>query len=88
MELELILSVLDKQLRKNFGVDKTNEILVGFMTDLIMCGRLNRMSANQYLTPYGCSVSETCWGCQEDQPNQLAHTDPGGCLYFNTFGPD
>jgi hypothetical protein len=23
----------------------------------------------------------TCWGCREGQPNQLAHTDPGGCLY-------
>lgn len=23
----------------------------------------------------------TCWGCMEDQPNQLAHMDPGGCLY-------
>lgn len=22
----------------------------------------------------------TCWGCLEDQPNQLAHMDPGGCL--------
>lgn len=22
----------------------------------------------------------TCWGCQSDQPNQLAHMDPGGCL--------
>ena len=24
---------------------------------------------------------ETCCGCREDQPNQLAHMDPGGCLY-------
>jgi hypothetical protein len=23
----------------------------------------------------------TCWGCRENQPNQLAHTDVGGCLY-------
>jgi len=23
----------------------------------------------------------TCWGCREDQPNQLAHVDYGGCLY-------
>lgn len=22
-----------------------------------------------------------CWGCREDQPNQLAHMDYGGCLY-------
>lgn len=24
---------------------------------------------------------ETCWGCRENQPNQLAHIDVGGCLY-------
>jgi hypothetical protein len=23
----------------------------------------------------------TCWGCREDQPNQLGHMDFGGCLY-------
>ena len=23
----------------------------------------------------------TCWGCRENQPNQMAHTDVGGCLY-------
>lgn len=22
-----------------------------------------------------------CWGCAEDQPNQLAHMEPGGCCY-------
>lgn len=27
------------------------------------------------------SVEKSCWGCREDQPNQLAHMDPGGCLY-------
>jgi len=25
--------------------------------------------------------SITCKGCKEEQPNQLAHTEPGGCLY-------
>ena len=28
------------------------------------------------------SINNTCWGCIEDQPNQLAHMDPGGCLYI------
>jgi len=23
----------------------------------------------------------SCWGCKENQPNQLAHMDYGGCLY-------
>lgn len=25
--------------------------------------------------------SSSCWGCREDQPNQLAHMEPGGCCY-------
>ena len=25
--------------------------------------------------------ADSCWGCREEQPNQLAHMDPGGCLY-------
>lgn len=25
----------------------------------------------------------TCWGCNENQPNQLAHMDNGGCLYYD-----
>ena len=33
--------------------------------------------------------SKTCWGCQENQPNQLAHMDKGGCLYYaNTDSED
>ncbi len=24
-----------------------------------------------------------CSGCRDDQPNQLAHTGPGGCLYMD-----
>jgi hypothetical protein len=24
-----------------------------------------------------------CWGCKENQPNQLAHMDRGGCLYYD-----
>lgn len=24
-----------------------------------------------------------CWGCRENQPNQLAHMDYGGCLYYD-----
>ena len=26
----------------------------------------------------------SCMGCLEDQPNQLAHMDPGGCLYLRS----
>ncbi len=39
---------------------------------------------NNYL-----SNETTCWGCKENQPNQLAHMDKGGCLYFaNTDDED
>lgn len=30
-----------------------------------------------------CSEIPTCSGCLSDQPNQLAHMDPGGCLYVD-----
>jgi thiol-disulfide isomerase/thioredoxin len=30
---------------------------------------------------YYCATREPCWGCRENQPNQLAHMDVGGCLY-------
>lgn len=30
---------------------------------------------------------ESCWGCREDQPNQMAHMDPGGCLHFLSDHP-
>lgn len=29
------------------------------------------------------SSIETCQGCINNQPNQMAHMDPGGCLYDN-----
>ena len=33
---------------------------------------------------YDISLTPKCIGCIEDQPNQLAHTDPGGCLYSSS----
>ena len=29
-----------------------------------------------------------CQGCIEDQPNQMAHMEPGGCLYIDYFISD
>jgi len=43
---------------------------------------LGTMSREEYDTII--KETTTCWGCIEDQPNQLAHTDPGGCLYNST----
>lgn len=34
---------------------------------------------SQYLDDEAEEV-DTCEGCREDQPNQLAHMGPGGCL--------
>lgn len=25
-------------------------------------------------------ISETCWGCSNGEPNQMAHIGPNGCL--------
>ena len=33
------------------------------------------------LNPDSWDPESLCWGCREGQPNQLAHMDPGGCLY-------
>lgn len=37
---------------------------------------------NDYKYPNDWKVHPTCLGCKEGQPNQLAHCDPGGCLYL------
>ena len=34
-----------------------------------------------YKTPERSPILIGCWGCRENQPNQAAHVDPGGCLY-------
>ena len=28
--------------------------------------------------------SKTCYGCINKQPNQLAHMDEGGCMYYSS----
>ena len=37
------------------------------------------LSPVQYTPP--SDIFSECCGCREDQPNQLAHMDYGGCLY-------
>jgi hypothetical protein len=32
-------------------------------------------------SPSALPSPPSCWGCAENQPNQLAHMEPGGCLY-------
>jgi len=81
MDFTLILTTLDSTLREKVGTDQTNEFLIEFMKRIVEAGIITFTSANRYLIPYGCSLKPTCWGCIEDQPNQLAHMDAGGCLY-------
>ena len=44
---------------------------------------------NEELNATTINATNTCWGCRENQPNQLAHMDKGGCLYYaNTDSED
>jgi hypothetical protein len=83
MDFETILTILDSTLRQKLGTDQANEFLIDFMKRSIATGVITITVANGYLFPYGCSIKKECWGCKEDQPNQLAHMDPGGCLYVS-----
>jgi len=53
-----------------------------------ICPNCAEATSNSYDEEGHCSAycarkgpNKMCWGCKEDQPNQLAHMDPGGCLY-------
>lgn len=81
MEFKTILAIIDRMFLKSFGVEKTNEFLVDFMSQSVYIGDITKTKANECLEMYGCKLPETCWGCLENQPNQLAHNGPGGCLY-------
>lgn len=81
MDFETILITLDSTLREKLGTDQTNEFIVEFMKRTVATGIITITVANSYLIQYGCSIKQECQGCKENQPNQLAHVDPGGCLY-------
>jgi hypothetical protein len=81
MDFEAILEILDDLLCSKLGLPNTNEILVKFMTEAVKRNLVLKINANQYLEPYDCKIQETCWGCIANQPNQLAHMDPSGCMY-------
>lgn len=81
MEFPNILIILNMMNRKLLGDKKTNEFLVEFMSRSVDAGDISKTEANQCLKVYGCKLPETCLGCLENQPNQLAHMDTGGCLY-------
>ena len=55
-----------------------------------MCGQFGPPADDDGHCSYSCASGSgatgdwrptTCSGCRDNQPNQLAHMDPGGCLY-------
>lgn len=85
--MELTLSILDRTLRRNFDIQTANRLLLEFMKRYVESGSITKDNANYYLEPYGVKIENVCIGCRTDQPNQLAHMDPGGCLYNYESSP-
>uniref|UniRef100_A0A6C0EQW0 Uncharacterized protein n=1 Tax=viral metagenome TaxID=1070528 RepID=A0A6C0EQW0_9ZZZZ len=56
MEFGNILLVLDKTLRKTFGIEETNKFLVEFMKQCVDAGFFTKVEANKYLYIYGCKL--------------------------------
>lgn len=54
------------------------KIMEHFMTHEVKRKRLTQIDMNAFATAFGYN----CWGCLNNQPNQLAHMEPGGCLYL------
>ena len=68
--------------KNNTEENKVEQIEVSYK-----CPNCEGVSYNQD-DPHYCSdyckkggPETSCWGCREEQPNQLAHMDRGGCLY-------
>lgn len=48
-----------------------------------LCSEHDDLETSVILDMSGDVGSTTCQGCIENQPNQLAHMEEGGCLYWN-----
>jgi hypothetical protein len=66
-----------RSLRRHSDEAETQKVVIDFVEAYIEEG-LSREEGNSILQYVGIS---TCLGCRENQPNQLAHIDYGGCLY-------
>jgi hypothetical protein len=66
-----------RSVRRHCEEAEIQNILIDFVDAYVDEG-LSRAEGNRILTDLGVTV---CRGCRENQPNQLAHTDYGGCLY-------
>ena len=79
----------------NTGMDTTSVVEFGEFVEAEMvgmeparCPNCTNISYESYDEYDHCGaycaqkgLNITCWGCRESQPNQMAHVDPGGCLY-------
>jgi hypothetical protein len=54
-----------------------NKIMLKLLKHEQKRGRMSQHDYDRIMGMYGYQ----CWGCLDDQPNQLAHMEPGGCLY-------
>jgi hypothetical protein len=48
-----------------------------------LCSGIDELESSLIQDMSGFVGSTTCLGCIENQPNQLAHMEEGGCLYWN-----
>jgi len=58
------------------------KIMTRFLAHEVKRERLTPEQMGQYIYSFGYS----CTGCLDDQPNQLAHMELGGCLYCEENG--
>jgi hypothetical protein len=66
-------------------------LCLNLLTNTMRCGvqmPLRQAEVLFFWTPlerleagYSEPAPPACWGCAENQPNQLAHMEPGGCCY-------
>jgi hypothetical protein len=75
----------------------TSENYIKFMSELrsyyplLKCKFLRKKASKlwkarkEWLLNLEPTIPVLCVGCLENQPNQLAHMDYGGCLYTETY---
>lgn len=75
------LPIAYQLLKERCSLDVVMTILKKYMEYEIHRERLTVEQRNEFLEAH-----PVCEGCLENQPNQMAHMDPNGCLYFQENG--
>lgn len=76
------IPVIRRVLSEVCSYSVTESIMKRFMQHEVRRERLARDAMEDFLVMFGYA----CVGCRDNQPNQLAHTEPGGCLYSEENG--